>query len=259
MKINKFMILKIGIALVVLVLVIISIKSLIKKENNNVESANYTLTEESNKTNELKDSVENKEEKVINSENNSKNEATLHTSDNTIKNNVQNESEIKEQYKDNDKTVIATFDNIENDVDNLLKEEKTETVKDKLKGTFITIVDFIFYNKPINGVYFKDLTASAKLKVIGIALKVDGIIEKYYPQYKEGLSESYKNAKSKLIELYLEYTTKYCDNNDEVCDQAKEDFQSLKKSLNITWDIIKELTNSGVSKLKRWYEIYSGK
>lgn len=153
----------------------------------------------------------------------------------------------------------SLMNSLENDY-NLIDTYKSDiSFGDKAKNYFITIVDFIFYNKPINGVYFEDLTASAKLKVIGIALKVDGIIEKYYPQYKEGLSESYKNAKSKLIELYLEYTTEYCDNNDEVCDQAKEDFQSLKKSLNITWDIIKELTNSGISKLKKWYEIYSGK
>lgn len=142
----------------------------------------------------------------------------------------------------------------------LIEENKNDvSFGEKAKNYFITIVDFIFYDRPISGVYFKNLTASAKLKVIGLALKVDGIIEKYYPSYKEDFSESYKNAKSKLIELYLDSTAKYCENNEQVCNQAKADFQDLKKSLNITWDIIKDLTNSGISKLKKWYEIYSGK
>lgn len=142
----------------------------------------------------------------------------------------------------------------------LIEENKNDvSFGEKAKNYFITIVDFIFYDRPINGVYFKNLTASAKLKVIGLALKVDGIIEKYYPSYKEDFSESYENAKSKLIELYLDSTAKYCENNEQVCNQAKADFQDLKKSLNITWDIIKDLTNSGISKLKKWYEIYSGK
>lgn len=142
----------------------------------------------------------------------------------------------------------------------LLEENKNnKSFGQSVKEYFIKVVDFIFYDRPINGVYFKDLTDGAKLKVIGLALKVDGIIEKYYPEYKESFSDSYKNAKNKLVELYLDNTSKYCESNERVCTQAKADFQDLKKSLNITWDIIKNLTNSGISKLKKWYEIYSGK
>ncbi len=148
---------------------------------------------------------------------------------------------------------------LENDIDLVNKSVNDKTFREKAKETFIKYVDFIFYDKDINGVYFKDLTASAKLKIISLTLKLDDLIEKYFPGYKEGLSSAYNSAKTSLIKLYLEETTKYCENNDKVCEQAKSDFQDLKKSLNLTWDIIKSITDAGVNKLRKWYEIYSGK
>ena len=131
--------------------------------------------------------------------------------------------------------------------------------KGTLKNTFIKVVDFIFYDKDINGYYFKDLTASAKLKVIGLALKLDSIIDSYFPGYKDELSSSYAKAKDGLITLYLNLTTEFCENNDKVCASAKEDFALLKKSLNLSWDAISSLAKSGTTKIKEWYEIFSGK
>lgn len=155
-----------------------------------------------------------------------------------------------------DDNVINT---LENDIDLVNKSADDKSFKEKAKETFIKYVDFIFYDKDINGIYFKDLTSSAKLKIISLTLKLDNLIEKYFPGYKEDLSSAYNNAKTTLVKLYLDETAKYCANNDKVCKQAKSDFQDLKKSLNLTWDVIKSLTDAGVSKLKEWYEIYSGK
>ena len=128
-----------------------------------------------------------------------------------------------------------------------------------LKSTFIKVVDFIFYDKDINGYYFKDLTASAKLKVISLALKLDAIIDKHFPEYKEELSSSYAKAKDSLITLYLNLTSEFCKNNGATCESAKNDFALLKESLNLSWDVISSLAKSGTTKIKEWYEIFSGK
>ena len=88
---------------------------------------------------------------------------------------------------------------------------------------------------------------------------LDNLIDKEFPSYKENLSEMYNNTKSKLIKLYLEKSSEYCKDNENVCKQAKSDFTVLKKSLNITFDFIKGLCQDGTQKLKEWYEIYSGK
>ncbi len=164
---------------------------------------------------------------------------------------------IKVTTKEVEKITIEEYLNKE--INEVETNKNNKSFKETAKENFIKVVDFIFYDKDINGVYFKDLSNEVKLKVIALALKLDNIIEKYYPNYKEGLSSSYLGAKGSLIKLYLEKTTEFCDKNDAVCKQGKEDFKELKKSLNITWDIIKSLTDAGVSKLRKWYEIYSGK
>lgn len=157
----------------------------------------------------------------------------------------------KKDIKNADENVVAYFNN----------EVNTADTKSKgtLKSTFIKVVDFIFYDKDINGYYFKDLTASAKLKVIGLALKLDNIIDSHFPGYKDELSSSYNKAKDNLITLYLNLTSEFCKNNDSICESAKNDFSFLKESLNLSWDVIKNLAKSGTNKLKEWYEIFSGK
>lgn len=157
----------------------------------------------------------------------------------------------KKNIKNADENVLAYFNN----------EVNTADTKSKgtLKNAFIKVVDFIFYDKDINGYYFKDLTASAKLKVISLALKLDAIIDKHFPGYKDELSSSYAKAKDNLITLYLNLTSEFCKNNDSICESAKNDFSLLKESLNLSWDVIKNLAKSGTNKLKEWYEIFSGK
>lgn len=157
----------------------------------------------------------------------------------------------KKVIKNADEEVLAYFNN----------EVNTADTKSKgtLKNAFIKVVDFIFYDKDINGYYFKDLTASAKLKVIGLALKLDNIIDSHFPGYKDELSSSYNKAKDNLITLYLNLTSEFCKNNDSICESAKNDFSLLKESLNFSWDVIKNLAKSGTNKLKEWYEIFSGK
>ena len=155
-----------------------------------------------------------------------------------------------------DETVINS---IEEKIKNLELNKDNKSFKEKAKSYFIDIVDFIFYNEPIKGIYFKDLTNKAKLTVIKLALKLDNLTEKYFPNYKESLGAKYQNIKNKLVELYLDKTAEYCANHDSVCDQAKQDFAFLKKAYGITWEFIKNLGNKGITKLKEWYEIYSSK
>ena len=162
-------------------------------------------------------------------------------------------------YYSDSSTDNKVLNNLQTKINNIEINKTDKTFGETAKEYFISAVDFIFYDKDINGVYFKDLTASAKLKAINLTLKLDNLIDKYYPGYKDNISSSYQNIKTKLIELYLNKTSEYCASNDKVCNQAKDDFQDMKTSYGITWDIIKALGNAGISKLKEWYEIYSGK
>lgn len=136
-------------------------------------------------------------------------------------------------------------------------------LKEEVKYRFITIVDFLFYNGKIKGYTLNDLSAKAKLQVLKIALSIDAKVDKYFPGYKESITKTtgkiYTNVKNKIIESYLNLTTKICTYDKATCDSAKKDFQDMKKAFSITWNVIKNLVSSGTDHLKEWYEIFSGK
>ena len=179
--------------------------------------------------------------------------------DNYSKEEVQNNNyndNNNDNKSDNDKDVlidpVAYFDNIEN--------SSNENV---IKESFIKIVDFIFYGEKINGYTFEELTNEAKLKIINLALSLDKKIEEYFPGYKEKLSNStnkiYSNIKNFIVDLYISITSQICDNNEELCNYAKEDFEFMKKAFNLTFDYIGDLSNIGINKLEDWYENFKNK
>lgn len=180
-------------------------------------------------------------------------EQTIPELDETLNNQLENPENINPVLNEND--VIST-------IELYIKEAQDHTnpgFTDKIKTNFITVMDFIFYESYIAGYKFSDLSSSAKIKVISLALTLDNIAESKIPGYKTTLSSSYKNGKEKLVTYYLEVTTDFCANNDPVCTSAKSDFLLLKKSLNLSWNFVSGLAKNSASKIKVWYEIFSGK
>lgn len=263
MKIKNLIILK-GVAFFsAIVLVAVPLTGCQKNKNNNVESDNYLSTETSYEQNSSENIVENKDEKVINSEINNQKESNLHKGDTTMQNNTSTPSVAKEQYTENDKTVIATFDNIEKDVDNLLQGEKTESTKDKLKGTFVTIVDFIFYDAEIKGIKFDDLTEGAKQNVLETANNIDSKIEKSFPGYKETISDKTKSAYNKASEVIKkgansvkEFSKEKLgeENYNAIIDAKDELVYYTKNAFDIVGNVTSNLWKQGKSKVKSWYE-----
>ena len=201
---------------------------------------------------------ENNEEN--NTENNTKNESKEDNDQNSNDVNIKDNSD--DNYNDSvtsEEDVVNYFEKNYDEVNN----NSWDDVKDKAKEYFITIVDFIFYDGKIKGHTFNDLSSTAKLKIISIALKIDNKIEEYIPGYKEKISSNgskiYNNVKEKLVTLYLDISTEICKNHENGCNTAKEIFKDVKDNCKIGWDFIKKLVSSGTSKLKDWYEVYSGK
>lgn len=167
-----------------------------------------------------------------------------------------NNEETNSQQESADTVVLKYFNDLDADF-------KASQVKESVKNGFVTVVDFLFYGGSIKGHTFSELTETAKLKVLSMALYFDSKIEKYFPGYKESISSTtskiYTNVKASIVKTYLDLTTKICSENKELCEVAKKDFNFMKKSFGLTWSLIKEIAGDGVSSLKEWYEIYSGK
>lgn len=183
-----------------------------------------------------------------------------------IGNNNSNVNDIDSEieYKDNDNdsnfsesNVVEYFEDMENEV------LESSTFKEKFKEYFILIIDFIFYEGEIKGYKFNELSNIAKAKIISFALKIDRKIENYIPNYKESISSTssrvYTDINGKLVSAYLDVSSEICKNNDSECEKVKEIFGEIKDYCKIGWEFIKELFNNGTSKIKEWYEIYSGK
>lgn len=129
----------------------------------------------------------------------------------------------------------------------------------KLKEIFVSIIDFIFYDKEIKGYKFKELTNMAKLQVIDSALAIDKQIDTYFPDYKETIKDKYTSVKGTLALKYLDVTASFCSNYPKMCNQAKLNFNTMKSNYGFALDLAKELLKSGTSKVKELYENWKDK
>ncbi len=126
--------------------------------------------------------------------------------------------------------------------------------REKAKNTFTTIIDFIFYDKEVNGYTFHGLTNSAKLKIVSLALKIDHSIDQHFPNYKDTIKDKYASFKGKIAVKYLEVTESLCESvGVDTCNQAKDDFDAMKNSFGFTWNLLKELASSGKEKISNFY------
>ena len=156
--------------------------------------------------------------------------------------------------------LVAYFQNQEVALDSYRMQGEDSSITAKIKNGFITIVDFLFYDKEIGGYRFSELTNKAKLQVIKIALSIDHKIDQYFPGYKDTIKAGYESVKAKAMKLYLDVTASLCSKvGDTTCTQAKADFAKMKDSFGFTFDLMKQAGGNLVDAIRTWYEIFSGK
>lgn len=207
-----------------------------KKENTKIED---------NQKDKITVPTENTQDNQTTTEENNQNNQTS--------NNTQTiQSTTEENYSEDD--VVNYFNDLDNNLTTYSNND--DTLKNKIKTNFVKCIDFIFYGKEIGGKTFAELSNNAKIKILKIAFSIDSKIDSKIPGYKDTISSAYHNIKSKLVEKYLETTTKICESDQELCKNAKAGFQDLKTNFGITWDIIKSIAGKGTIKLKNWYEIW---
>ena len=153
-----------------------------------------------------------------------------------------------------EETIINYFENKKGEVETIINSSSLASAKEKAKNIFFDIIDFIFFDKQINGVTFSSLSLEAKAKVMTIALNIDSTIMKKYPNYKENVSTAYQsvietlkedlaNTKNKLEEIIGEEKyAKLEDTNEKVKEGAAN---LLEKA--------KDFTSEKLADLKEWY------
>lgn len=218
-----------------------------KKETEIIEDKtnddNSSKEQESSNNNSNQAPASNNE--VVNNSSTSNQES----SNNTLNTNVSNET------IENEDSLVAYFESESNLITTSNQEDSS--LRLKAKTLFTDIIDFIFYGKEIKGYTFSGLTNTAKLKIIKLALTIDHKIDEYFPDYKEVIKDKYTSMKGKLALKYLEFSASLCNSvGSDTCNQAKEDFNTMKNSFGFTWQLVKELASTGSSKVKDLYEAW---
>ena len=96
------------------------------------------------------------------------------------------------------------FDQAKKEIKELIESEQVEQAKEKGKEYFITGVDFIFYDKEMNGVTFDDLTEEGKKVTLENLETIDGWIMEIAPDYKDKIGEKYQVVKDFVSTTYYD-------------------------------------------------------
>lgn len=173
----------------------------------------------------------------------------------TIKNEI-----TKPSLSNKDNTIINEMDNTLNSID---AESSSSNFSDKAKATFITIVDFLFYDGTIKGITFNELTDDGKQKVLELANKIDVKLEEKAPGYKDKISSTTSNAYNKASEIIKSGASslnnfakeKLGDENyNSIIDAKDELVKYSKNALNLVGSAGSKLFSSTKDKLNDWYK-----
>lgn len=173
----------------------------------------------------------------------------------TIKNEV-----TKPSLSNKDNTIINEMDNTLNSINT---ESSSSNFSDKAKATFITIVDFLFYDGTIKGITFNELTDDGKQKVLEIANKIDVKLEEVSPGYKDKISSTTSNTYNKASEIIKSGASslnnfakeKLGDENyNSIIDAKDELVKYSKNALNLVGSAGSKLFSSTKDKLNDWYQ-----
>lgn len=256
LKDNKYLILTI-----VLLLTLAIFTPMLYKNLNNSQTAkdiNLENLNQSNTKNINKDNEQNNTKVKYKENDNQDNKLTSSDNTNTnqnINNTPSNNNNDNYQEQNSEEDVVTYFEEMNHLLTTSSTNEMTDSLKTKLKNGFTTIVDFLFYDKPIKGYTFKELTLSAKLKICKIALSIDHKIDEYFPSYKETIKDGFTSLKGKVVTMYLELTSKACEKvGSTICNQAKSDFKSMKEVLKIDWQLIRDFAGNSKESLSQWYQ-----
>ena len=233
-------------AMGVLIGLVYSNRDVIFKENNISKENNMPKNDlENENVNEIKEETKGKE----------RYEEVPKKNNETIKNDI-----TKPSLSNKDNTIINEMDNTLNSINT---ESSSSNFSDKAKATFITIVDFLFYDGTIKGVTFNELTDAGKQKVLELANKIDVKLEEKAPGYKDKISSSTSSAYNKASEVIKNGASslnnfakeKLGDENyNSIIDAKNELVKYSKNALNLVGSAGSKIFSSTKDKLNDWYQ-----
>ena len=145
------------------------------------------------------------------------------------------------------------FDQAKKEIKELIESEQVEQAKEKGKEYFITGIDFIFYDKEINGVTFDDLTEEGKKVTLENLETIDGWIMEIAPDYKDKISEKYQVVKDFVSTTYYDVLESIKESLGE------ENYSAIQEKKNEIKDSITSTKDKALEKVSEWYQNFKNK
>ena len=145
------------------------------------------------------------------------------------------------------------FDQAKKEIKELIESEQVEQAKEKGKEYFITGVDFIFYDKEMNGVTFDDLTEEGKKVTLENLETIDGWIMEIAPDYKDKISEKYQVVKDFVSTTYYDVLESIKESLGE------ENYSAIKEKKNKIKESITNPKDKVLEKVSDWYQNFKEK
>ena len=162
-----------------------------------------------------------------------------------------NDSEIINHTNENgENAVVNYFDSLKEEFSQIT-DFSSEDVKNWAFDKLETTVNFVTNKEPIGGIYFKDLTGTAKGTVIGTLSYMDEKLMYLCPDYKEKASAVFDKTKEELtafkesIETSIEEQIGK-ERYNQIKENVKNEFANLKEK-------VKENYTKAKEKIKEWY------
>lgn len=145
------------------------------------------------------------------------------------------------------------FDQAKKEIKELIESEQVEQAKEKGKEYFITGIDFIFYDKEMNGVTFDDLTEEGKKVTLENLETIDGWIMEIAPDYKDKIGEKYQVVKDFVSTTYYDVLESIKESLGE------ENYSAIQEKKNEIKDSVTSTKDKALEKISEWYQNFKNK
>lgn len=160
---------------------------------------------------------------------------------------------IAQETNSSDEQIINEMNNDKNNIELYITQNDFENVKTYGKAFFVKTVDFIFYDKDINGIKFNDLKEETKEDVYNAFCNIDALIMTFSPDYKENIGEKYEIVKDFTSNVYYSSLDKIKQSIGE------ENYNKIGEIKDNAKEKIKEGTNNAKEYIKEKYENWRDK
>ena len=121
-------------------------------------------------------------------------ETTIESEEETLLDTAEKDEEITEY-------ILEEMENLQEQIDN----KDDNNIKKSAKKLFITLIDFIFFDKEIKGVTYNELSEGVKQQLYDELCTINTLIDQYLPDTKESISETYNAYKKYLTPYYYDF------------------------------------------------------